>query len=170
MFMSGCVDKPSMTVKRSDSMIGRRPTLRAPQPPKGERPPAPPAQPKSDNGWQEKMQKFMANKKVAGLNVILDSITALFEENESLKQKLRDYRKEDEIAKLEAEIAQMRLDTLHTLTSKEKVKASQFSRKHYESCKGNTQYILLGTGIGTATTVQCTKCGEKENITDYDGW
>jgi len=162
--------------------IGQRPTLKAPltpsgmskggrnEPPKGERPPAPSPQPKNNNGWQEKMQQFMANKKVAGLNVILDSIAALFEENESLKQKLRDYRKEDEIAKLEAEIAQMRLDTLHTLTSKEKVKATNFRKKHYESCKGNTQYILLGTGIGTATTVQCTKCGEKENITDYDGW
>lgn len=161
-------------------MIGKRPKLSPPllqskmhsgghkPKPTGNRPPPPPPQGKS--GWQDKMKKFMDNKKVAGLNTILDSITALFEENESLKQKLRDYRKEDEIAKLEAEIAQMRLDTLHTLTSKEKVKATNFRKKHYESCKGNTQYILLGTGIGTATTVQCTKCGEKENITDYEGW
>ncbi|UGO46207.1 hypothetical protein PQE74_gp124 [Bacillus phage vB_BanS_Chewbecca] len=135
---------------------GERPTAKAPKVP--------------NNKLQEKFEKYMGRKRVAGKETILDSITALFEENESLKQKLRDYRKEDEIAKLEAEISQMRLDTLHTLTSKEKVKATNFRKKHYESCKGNTQYILLGTGIGTATTVQCTKCGEKENITDYDGW
>ncbi|UGO51010.1 hypothetical protein PQE70_gp157 [Bacillus phage vB_BanS_Nate] len=162
--------------------IGQRPTLKAPlvpsnmskgglnESPKGERPPAPPPQPKSNVGWQERMQEYMKNKRDDNLGSIITSIVKLHEENEALKQKLKDYRKEDEIAKLEAEIAQMRLDTLHTLTSKEKVKATKFKNKHYESCKGNTQYILLGTGIGTATTVQCTKCAERENITDYDGW
>ncbi|UUV46256.1 hypothetical protein [Bacillus phage vB_BanS-Thrax2] len=120
--------------------------------------------------WQTSMKEFMANKNKAGLNIILDSITALFEENEKLKQQLKDYRKEDEIKKLEAEISQLRLDTLHTLTAKEKVRATEFRKKHYESCKGNTEYILLGIGIGIATTLRCTKCGEKENITDYDGW
>lgn len=160
--------------------IGKRPTLSAPlppsgmckggrnEPPKGERPPAPPPQPKE--GWKENIKKFMESKNRAGLDTILNSITSLFEENESLKQKLRDYRKEDEIKKLEDELHQLRLDTLHTLTSKEKVRATEFRSKHYANCNGNTEYILLGTGIGTATTLRCTKCGEKENITDYDGW
>lgn len=139
--------------------IGKRPTLK---------PPAPPAQPKTN--VQEKMKEFMKNKRRAGLDTILDSITSLFEENERLKQQLRDYSKDDEIKKLEDELYRLRMDTLHTLTATEKFRATEFRNEHYAKCKGNTRYILLGTGIGTATTLECTKCGKQENITDYEGW
>ncbi|AZU98874.1 hypothetical protein pW2_36 [Bacillus phage pW2] len=136
--------------------IGKRPTLKAPVSPK--------------TNAQEKMKEFMKNKRKAGLDTILNSITSLFEENEKLKQQLRDYSKDDEIKKLEDELHKLRMDTLHTLTSTEKFRATEFRNEHYAKCKGNTRYILLGTGIGTATTLECTKCGEQENITDYEGW
>jgi len=177
--MFGSYQKPSITVK----VEGRKPTLKAPSPPLaqskmhsgghkpkpiGNRPPPPPPQGKS--GWQEKIQKFMNNKQRAGLNTVIDSITDVFEENEKLKQQLRDYRKEDEIAKLEEEINQMRLNSIHIMTTKEKVKASTFAKEHYASCKGSTRYILTGTGIGTHTLIECKNCKVQEDITDYEGW
>ncbi|AGI11804.1 hypothetical protein X915_gp159 [Bacillus phage vB_BanS-Tsamsa] len=178
--MSGCVDKPSMTVKRRDSMIGKRPTLRAPllpsnmskggrnEPPKGERPPAPAPQPKSN--VQEKMKEFMKNKRRAGLDAIIGSIEDVFEENERLKQQLRDYSKDAEIQKLKEEIYDMRLHSISIMSELEKDRADVFASHHAVSCKSGVQYIVYGTGIGTHTTVKCRKCQEEQDITDYEGW
>lgn len=136
--------------------------------PIGNRPSPPPPQGKS--GWQDKMQKFMSKQNRKGLESTINSITDIYEENEKLKQQLRDYRKEDEIQKLQDEIASMRLNTLHIFTDKEIEKKKEFAKLHYQTCKGSVRYIVTGTGIGTHTLIECTQCRAQEDITDYEGW
>lgn len=172
-------------------MIGKRPTL-SPKPtplsfhkstpltqssmhsgghkpkPTGNRPPPPPPQGKS--GWQDKMQKFMNKQNRVGLETTINSITDIYEENEKLKQQLRDYRKDAEIQKLQEEIYDMRLHAVTIMSPLEKDRADVFSSHHAVSCKSGIQYIVFGTGIGTNTKVKCRKCQEEQDITDYEGW
>lgn len=177
--MFGGYQKPSITVK----VEGRKPTLKAPSPPLaqssmhsgghkpkpiGNRPIPPPPQGKS--GWQDKMKKFMDKTNRASLEMTLGSITAIFEENERLKQQLRDYSKDEEIQKLKEEIYDMRLHSISIMSELEKDRADVFASHHAVSCKSGMQYIVYGTGIGTHTTVKCRKCQEEQDITDYEGW
>lgn len=53
------------------------------------------------------------------------------------------------------------------MTDVEKEKAAQFEDDHY-GC--TITYIFKPTGIGTGITVHCIRCGDEENITDYESW
>ena len=97
-------------------------------------------------------------------------IDKLISEKDSLSEIVRNYNKDEHIEKLIEENTKLRIHSLHTLSEKEKEQADVFRKKHWESCKGNTRYILEGTGIGTAVGVQCTKCGVKKDITDTSNW
>lgn len=60
-------------------------------------------------------------------------------------------------------------------SEKEQEANAQFRKEHFASCQsgGRTssyEYVLTGTGIGTAITVRCPVCGKEENITDYSNW
>lgn len=61
------------------------------------------------------------------------------------------------------------------MSDKEMDANSKFIQKHYKTCScgkaGITfEYGLTGTGIGTAIYIRCTKCGEREDITDFGNW
>jgi len=61
------------------------------------------------------------------------------------------------------------------MSKKEQETNERFRRKHFESCQkmnrcSSFEYVLTGTGIGTAISIRCPVCGEEENITDYDNW
>jgi predicted RNase H-like nuclease (RuvC/YqgF family) len=97
-------------------------------------------------------------------------ITRINDENSTLRQQLKDFRQEDEIKKLEDHILHLRSHSISVMTENEKYEAEEFSNQHYKSCKGNTRYIVEGTGIGDAIKVQCTKCNEVKDITDTSNW
>ena len=85
------------------------------------------------------------------LKAAQDEYDSLVELNESLRKKVAEWNKDEEIRK-----------------AVEKA----FKDSHYESCKNGGKYLyeLTGTGIGTAITIKCPVCGEEKNITDYDCW
>lgn len=58
-------------------------------------------------------------------------------------------------------------------------KANKFEKKHWKSCwkksgagaiGGGIIYIFMPTSIGNTCEIKCTKCKEKENITNFDNW
>jgi cupin superfamily acireductone dioxygenase involved in methionine salvage len=97
-------------------------------------------------------------------------IEDLIEQRDDLREKLNNYSKEDEIKKLEGKLGFYMTNSIHIMTDKEKSDAKSFITEHYESCKSNIQYILEGTGIGTAISVRCKKCDTVKHITDHDNW
>lgn len=89
-----------------------------------------------------------------------------------LREKLKSWNKDEEIEAARAEASSIRNHSLLILTDDELYSLKKFRSKHYHSC-GNWstyQYELVGTGIGTAIRVRCPKCGEEEDITDYDSF
>ncbi len=54
------------------------------------------------------------------------------------------------------------------LSRKEFDGMQRFMDKHQHSKIFILKYT--GTGIGVATEIECGKCLEQENITDYDDW
>jgi cupin superfamily acireductone dioxygenase involved in methionine salvage len=113
------------------------------------------------------IRKIQRDKALAPLNKFIDD---LMNQNTNLRKTLDEYDKEEEIAKLKQDNYKLRVNSLHTLSDKESERAKVFSNEHWENCKGNTRYILEGTGIGTAVRVQCTKCKGVIDITDHDNW
>lgn len=89
-----------------------------------------------------------------------------------LREKLKSWNKDEEIEAARAEASSIRDHSLLVLTDAELDSLKKFRSKHYHSCgNGSTyQYELVGTGIGTAIRVRCPKCGEEEDITDYDSF
>lgn len=111
-----------------------------------------------------KMQK----EKVFGeLNKFVDN---LIEKNNYLIKRLEEYDKDEQVAKLLKENQRLRDGSLHNLTEKENEEYKAFKEQHWNSCQGNTRFILEGTGMGTSVTLQCTKCNRTKNITDYSNW
>jgi len=67
--------------------------------------------------------------------------------------------------------------TKFELHGKEIERADAFEKKHVECARkqptaigGNIKYHFTPTSIGTAVSIECSLCGEEENITDYDLW
>jgi hypothetical protein len=113
---------------------------------------------------------FRANGHVKMLSDLSAYIENLILSNEELRTKLNDWNKDEEIQKLKGEIDEIRRNNIHLLSSTEKKDAQEFSEKHYYSCKGNTSYTFVGTGIGTSIKVRCTKCNKEKDITDISNW
>lgn len=121
-------------------------------------------------------------------NVVMsfdDAIEAVKEEYHSMEasrkmawQRVKDYNKDTEVAKRDAEIERLRKNSLLIMSDKETAAYKAFIQKHYElhnggkfRARGNTyQYELTGTGIGTVIKIKCPICGEQEDITDTDSW
>lgn len=97
-------------------------------------------------------------------------IIDFIEENETLKKQLFEYSKDEEIQKLKKEIQNIRRNSITILTDKQKEKVKLFSDKHYTSCKCNIEYIITGTSLGECVEIQCKKCKESEDVTDFDNW
>ncbi len=62
------------------------------------------------------------------------------------------------------------------LNEKEEALAEEFMQRHRHSdvykgtIGGHLRYIFTPTSIADACSIECTICGSKENITDYDSW
>ena len=69
------------------------------------------------------------------------------------------------------------MQTKFELGPLEEKRAEEFIKKHIKCSKehptaigGSITYIFTPTSIGTAVEVECSLCGESENITDYGRW
>lgn len=111
--------------------------------------------------------KLEKEKYIKELNMFFDR---LINERNSFAGKLKNYNKDEHIAKLIKYNDNLRVNSLHVLSDKEKEEADSFKKEHWERCRGNVQYILRGTGLGTAVAVQCLKCDTRKDITDTDNW
>jgi hypothetical protein len=97
-------------------------------------------------------------------------ISDLIDSNKRLNEKLNNYSKEEEIQKLKNKLDYYLTNSLHIMSDKEKDDLKIFRDGHYETCKGNINITLEGTGIGTGVTVKCKKCNIEKDITDVDSW
>lgn len=97
-------------------------------------------------------------------------IEKLISRNNSLSKQLKDYDKDSSIQKLNDEIKNLRKSSIHIMSKQETKDADEFRSNHWKSCESNIQYILEGTGIGTAISVKCKKCSAVESITDVTDW
>ena len=115
---------------------------------------------KSENDYQNAMQ------------VITDYINNLRVENQTLRDTLNSYNKDEEIAKLKTETDELRDNSLIVLYPKEKDRIKAFKQKHYEKCSNSNEYTyhMTGTGIGTVVKVQCPVCKEIQDVTDVESW
>lgn len=106
------------------------------------------------------------------IEAINDEYTRVCEENASLRQRMQEWRKDEEIQKLEVENTRLRCLSLHVMSEKEREDDQAFRHAHYESChNGNDyEYELIGTGIGTVIKIRCPVCGEHKDITDISNW
>ena len=106
------------------------------------------------------------------LKAAQDEYDSLVELNESLRKKVAEWNKDEEIRKA-VELAEYnRAHSLCQISDNEKKAERAFRDSHYKSCKNGSKYLyeLTGTGIGTAITIKCPVCGEEKDITDYDCW
>ena len=122
---------------------------------------------------------FDMTEKMDGL---LASVKRLYdsevEDNRKMRDRLANWRKDDDIQKLEKELHHCRRNALVVMSDKEYMADRDFRDKHYKMHNNekskracNTYvYTLSGTGIGTCITVKCPICGEEEDITDIDSW
>ncbi|KXZ22441.1 hypothetical protein P4T89_12445 [Bacillus nakamurai] len=114
--------------------------------------------------WAEKREK---DKMMDDLGTFIDN---LINERDSLADKVRNFSKDEEIAKLLKENENLRINSLHTLSEKERDEADAFRDEHWEKCKGNMAYLLTGASMGTAIEVICSKCKTQKDITDISVW
>lgn len=105
------------------------------------------------------------------IEAIQDEYTRVREENASLRQRMQEWRKDDEIQKLEHEIKEVRRHSIQVVSDIELDEINKFRNQHHRSCKKyEFGYFISGTGFGTAIEIQCLACGEKKDITDYSNW
>ena len=99
-------------------------------------------------------------------------------QNESLKNEIAVFNKDDKIQELTKEIKHTLRNSLMNMSDKEYEADRQFRTRHWamhnggkSKCDGNTYwYELSGTGIGTCIKIKCPICGEEKDITDTDSW
>ena len=90
---------------------------------------------------------------------LLGSVQAEYDRQVSVadyfRKKCEEFRKDDEIKKLEEQLSEVRHYSLHVMNEEEYVEDAAFRAAHYMKCRnGSTfQYELTGTGIGTAISV-----------------
>lgn len=91
---------------------------------------------------------------------------------EAKKQVKNEYEEENKQLKKDAELVYLRFNSY-----KERDAYRAFQEKHSVCRRTNrinsekmAYLIPYGTGIGTALTVICPICGEKQDITDYNIW
>ncbi|MCY9156355.1 hypothetical protein [Bacillus haynesii] len=114
--------------------------------------------------WAENKEK---DKLVDELSTFIDT---LMSERDSLAEKLRNFNKDKEMSKLLKENENLKINSLHTLSEKEREEADAFREKHWKKCQGNISYLLTGASIGTRVEVICSKCKTQKDITDISVW
>ena len=107
---------------------------------------------------------------------LLGSVQAEYDRQVSVAEYFRkqceEFRKDDEIKSLQKQLDRTRRLSLHVMDEAEYEADKEFREWHYQNCRnGSTfQYELIGTGIGTAISVICPRCGERKDITSFANW
>ena len=113
---------------------------------------------------------------------IEDTLDLLKKQIDLLQKDKEDYRKDyinakqevykDEVVeRLNKELERYRNNSLQVLSDKEMSQFKEFKYSHYKTCGSSDVWVLLSpTGIGTAITLKCCKCGEEVDITDINHW
>lgn len=106
------------------------------------------------------------------IQVIHDHVKSLNDTIDRLNTKLREYSKDEEVAKLSNKVEAYRKHSLLMLSPLELEAIQKFKSTHYESCKNGSkfEYTLIGTGIGTGIVIKCPACGESKDVTDSASW
>ena len=90
---------------------------------------------------------------------------------ESLQKQLTSFRMNDEILRLETEIADLMNRSLLILSPKEKEDLDTFRKQHWERCEvPSLHFEIDGCGFGRCVSVSCPVCGATEDITDASSW
>ena len=113
---------------------------------------------------------------------IEDTLDLLKKQIDLLQKDKEDYRKDyinakqevykDEVVeRLNKELERYRNNSLQVLSDEEMSQFREFKHSHYKNCGTSDVWVLLSpTGIGTAITLKCPKCGEEVDITDINHW
>lgn len=107
---------------------------------------------------------------------LLEAVQAEYDREVStadyFRKRCAEFRKDEEIKKLEDDIHDLYKYSLHVMDEKEYAADKEFREAHYAKCRnGSTfQYELTGTGVGTAISVICPRCGGRKDITSFDNW
>ena len=97
-------------------------------------------------------------------------IQDLKEQNNIYLNQIKQFNESEEIKALNDKIQNLYIHSIAILNDGQKKLCEKFRNKHYKRCKGNVEYIISGTGIGDIVKLRCTKCGEIEDITDFNEW
>ena len=117
------------------------------------------------------INQFFAGDFQKHIEAISAEYDRVCEVNAGLRQKMQEWRKDDEIQKLEKEIAEVRRHSIHIVTDVELDEINKFRNQHRQSCKKyDFGFFLTGTGLGTGIDIQCMVCGEKKDVTDFGAW
>ena len=134
-----------------------------------------------DKDKKELMLKRAEEMRLRGKK-IEDTLDLLKKQIDLLQKDKEDYRKDyinakqevykDEvIERLNKELERYRNNSLQVLSDKEMSQFREFKYNHYKTCGTSDVWVLLSpTGIGTAITLKCPKCGEEVDITDINHW
>jgi predicted RNase H-like nuclease (RuvC/YqgF family) len=113
----------------------------------------------------------MPGKAYGAIATIAEFIKQQEEKILRLRAELDNFNRDEEISKLKGKIATIREKSLYiSLSNKELESYNNFTKKHWEECKGSTKVIIEGSGLGDCISLECTKCHTVEDITDVDSW
>lgn len=89
-----------------------------------------------------------------------------------LQKTLDEYSKDKEINELNERIHSLYKHSLVILSDKELADAKAFIHRHWKDTgclnPNSYSYRITGSGIGHEIIITCPRCGESENITDYN--
>lgn len=126
-------------------------------------------------------KELIKKMNIRGLNIDqeLDKIKEYIDILEKDKQsyiddlrKLREeYDKDEEVKQLKERLKFLESNSLYVLSENQNKQIKEFGEKHYAKC--NMRYkriIVTPTEVGDAIAIECNKCGEKLDLTNYDEW
>ncbi len=90
------------------------------------------------------------------------------------EKELAEYNKDEEIKKRAEQIDFLHKHSLVILTDSELAAAEKFIYHHWKDTgcmnPNSYSYRITGSGIGHEIIMTCPRCGQSEDITDYDAW
>ena len=90
------------------------------------------------------------------------------------EKELAEYNKDEEIKERDERIRSLYKHSLVILTDKELAAAEKFIHHHWKDTgcmnPNSYSYRITGSGIGHEIIMTCPRCGQSEDITDYDAW
>ncbi len=95
------------------------------------------------------------------------------EECNLLREKIRDYDRDQEIQQLKAEIKHLKEHSLYQMSPVQKERLEQFHKEHFKTCASKHKratpfyYEIIKEGSDTTIVAQCLDCFGRGYITDF---